>query len=246
MRHRRIEDGGGEGVHADAAVAPLDGEELGQAGDAALGGEVAGRAPLEAADAEDGAEVDDVAVALAQEVLRGGAAAVPQARQVRLHDLAEHVVVGVLRAPRAQVGDAGVVDEHVDRAEVVPGGLHERLDLLVVGHVAGDGEEAAARGLDERGRIAEAVEAAGGADDVGPALRQRRGPGDAEAVAGAGDDDRLAFHREHVVGHGGILRLGLWRGIVRAAALRARRSRGRARGRAAQGVSCALTTNRRR
>ena len=91
---------------------------------------------------------------------------------------------------RRDVLDAGIVDEHVDRAERLLGGLDHVGDLGRLGHVGGridrlDAEillDAGALLLD-RGLVAEAVD-----HHVGAVLGE--GAGDAEADAGgrAGDD----------------------------------------------------------
>ena len=111
------------------------------------------------------------AVALAEEVLRGPAAAVPEAREVGIDDLLEDLVIRMLGAPGTDVGDACVVDQHVDRAELIPGRFHQGLDLVVLAHVAGHGQAAPALALDQRACVAKAVEAARGSRRC-----RRRGP----------------------------------------------------------------------
>ena len=191
--HRRIEEVRGERVDADATVGPFARQQLRQVVYSALRSEVARRAPFEPAGPKDGADVDDVAVPLAQHVLGGRVAAVPQPREVRVEDVRERLRLRVLGPQAAGVGDAGVVDEHIDVPELIPRLLHHRRHLGRVGHVAADCRAAAAFGFDHRLRLFELVGASGGYDDVGAGIGQSGSKRQAETVARASDDRDFSF-----------------------------------------------------
>ena len=74
--------------------------------------------------------------------------------------------------------DAGVVDQHVDPAELRHGRVDQRLALRRVGDVGGHGDHPAAGGPDQLGGLLELLDAAGAQDQVGARLGQtlRRRP----------------------------------------------------------------------
>ena len=79
-------------------------------------------------------------------------------------------------------GHAGVVDQHVDPAEGVVGGVDQAVELVPVAHVGSDTARARRpRGLDLRGHRLAGVELAAGDDDVGPGVGEGRGPWPAPA-----------------------------------------------------------------
>src|SRR3990172_933870 len=122
-------------VHRDIVAHQLDGRGLGQADDAGLrccvvGDAYAGRLPL------NGADVDDTASVPVDKVRGRSAKAVEGAVQVGAHHrcplLCRHPAEGAVPA------DPGVVHEHVQTAQLLDGGLHQLLDLLMVRNVCLD------------------------------------------------------------------------------------------------------------
>jgi hypothetical protein len=95
----------------------------------------------------------------------------------------------LLEEARLEAG--GVVDEHVDAAEAVDGGLHRRLGVGAVGDVELDDEQIVRRADGLRHVVGVA---AGGDDRVARGERRLRDV-DAQAAAGAGDEPDL------LVGH---------------------------------------------
>jgi hypothetical protein len=183
-------------VDQDVLLLALEREGLGEAVDAELGHRVVGLAEV-AVDAGGRRGHDDAAVALvAHQAPRGGGALVA-AEDV---DLVDEVPVGLAHLLERDVAeDAGVVDEDVDLAEGVDGGLDDGvavLDRVVVG------DRGAAGGLDlvddlvgGRARLALAGEAAAEIvdDDLGAARREEQRVGAPQSATGAGDDRDLAI-----------------------------------------------------
>ena len=133
---------GGDDVGDDVVLGALLGEGLGEADHGELGSRVVGLAEV-AEQASGRGGVDDTAVLLLAEVGPGGAGALVRAADVDLEDEVPVLVLHVLEADVAQ--DAGVVDEHVDAAEGLDGGLD---DLLAVVDAVVVGDGLAAGGLD--------------------------------------------------------------------------------------------------
>ena len=106
---------------------------------------------------------------------------------------------GVSLGGRHRGADAGVVDQHVDPAELRHRRVDERLALVGVGDVGGHGEHPAAGVADQLGGLLEAVGPAGAEHHVGAGLGQPLRERDPEAAGGAGDDRDLAVQPEHVV-----------------------------------------------
>ncbi len=145
-------------------------------------------------DAGDRAEVDDVAVARADQMRQAEARHAHQPEHVRLDHLP---LVDVARLPDgvAAAREPGVVDEDVEPAEVGEGLLDEALAACRVGHVevpvaAGAGVHASP-GLGERPRRRGADPARRTGDDRPPAVesRHRREP------TGPGVNGRLKLNR---------------------------------------------------
>ena len=107
----------------------------------------------------------------------------------------ENLVVQLLghaHEVRIERGHPGVVDEHVDLAEAVVGGVDEAVELVPVADVAGDGQGLTARGrLHLLGHRLAVVELATGDDDVGARLGQAEHDGVSETAAATGDDGDL-------------------------------------------------------
>jgi hypothetical protein len=93
-------------------------------------------------------------------------------------------------------GDAGVVDEHVDVAELAVDSVDETVQLVPVADVAGIGEGAAAQGADLRGHRLAGIELAARDGDVRPHGREALGHLVAEPAAPARDQYDLAGHVE--------------------------------------------------
>ena len=111
--------------------------------------------------------------------------------QVELHDAFVEA-----RRDRRRIGrrcTAGVVDEYVDVAELVDGGLRDGLALVGVAHVAHDEGGGLATGAHRFGRWV-----AGTHDDVGAVLHERRRHDPADAFRAAGHDDALASEVERI------------------------------------------------
>ena len=128
-------------------------------------------------------------------------------------DLVDQIPVGVGHLGEALVAqDAGVVDYHVDPAEVVHGALH---DLLAVHHAVGVGNRSTTCGLDlfhhlqccfavgtfTLGAAAQIVD-----DDLGAMFGEQQGVGTANTTASAGYDNDLVFKTD--VAHGYLLARG--------------------------------------
>ena len=102
-------------------------------------------------------------------------------------------------------GDAGVVDQHVDRAERVLDGRDRALDARVVGDVERNARDPAAGICDLALQRGELVQLTGGEADRGAVLRQDPGEPLAEALRGAGDQRDAAGEVERIA-HSGLLR----------------------------------------
>jgi hypothetical protein len=107
-------------------------------------------------------------------------------------------VVGVLARGGVRRAQAGVVDQDVDPAELVHAGLHDLGAVLDRRHVGGHRDAAAPQPLDGGAGLLQALDAAGGDDDVGAGLGQAAGEVDAEPGRGAGDHGDLAVEAEAI------------------------------------------------
>ena len=97
-------------------------------------------------------------------------------------------------------GDARIVDEDVDAAEVLADPAEGFLDERKVGHVAFVGRGADAEGLRFGDRFGRALVRAGVHDgDVGAVLGERDRNGRADAARAAGDDRRFAFEKHKLL-----------------------------------------------
>ena len=93
---------------------------------------------------------------------------------------------------------AGVVDQHVDVAELGHRRVDQRLALVGVGDVGLHREHPAAGVAHQLGRLLQPVGTAGAEDHVGAGLGQPAGEGHAQAAGGAGHDGDLVVEPEHV------------------------------------------------
>ena len=144
---------------------------------------------------EDRADVDDRGPGLHHPA--AGLGHPVAAVEVDVDDRAE--LLGRLVGGRHRGADAGVVDQHVDPAELRHRRVDERLALVGVGDVGGHGEHLAAGVPDQLRGLLEAVGPPGAEHHVGPGLGQPLRERDAEPAGGAGDDGDLAVQPEHVV-----------------------------------------------
>ena len=94
--------------------------------------------------------------------------------------------------------DAGVVDEHVDAAERLHRGVDERLAVLGLGDVGGDGDRLPARLLDELLRLLQLLDPPGAERHVRARLGERLGERHAEPRRGPRHDRDLAVQLEPV------------------------------------------------
>ena len=194
LGHPRAGDRG-DGVDVDAALATLDREGVGQAVEAELGHRVVGLAEV-AVDPGGGGRVDDPAVALLAHHRPRRVGDPERAEHVHLVD---EVPVGLGHLGEGDVAeDAGVVDDDVDPAEGVDGGLDDRGalgDRVVVGDgLAAGGDDLRDDRVCRCGTLASApsVTAEVVDDDLRPAAREEEGVGAAETVARASDDRDFA------------------------------------------------------
>ncbi len=178
-----------------AHQAQLASDRLGETDDGVLGGRVrrsAGRAEL----AGLGGDVDDVAAVARDHPAERELHAEDHAVEVDVDHANRREVVLVDEAP--DLHDAGVVDQHVERAELLLGGCEECVERVSVGHV-------------ERQRDRARSELGGGltggvvvdvADrDLHPLAQQRLGGGPSDPARGARDSDRLSGEDAGLLGH---------------------------------------------
>ena len=92
---------------------------------------------------------------------------------------------------RLRHGAAGVVDDDVDAAERLDGGVHQALEGVQVAHVGDDGHGLAAGGADVGGDLVQLALGPGGQDHVGADVGVGAGDGGADAPATPGDDGHL-------------------------------------------------------
>jgi hypothetical protein len=151
--HRRLDRAGADGVDADPARRVFERGALGETEHAVLGG-VVGRASGVADQAAERRAVDDRAAALRAHLAQFVLHARPYAAQVDGRDAVEALGRFVGRVGERQ-HDAGVVERHVEPAELGDGAIDERGDLVFVGDVTGDAEGPMARGGQLVGRGAQ-------------------------------------------------------------------------------------------
>ena len=201
---------GSDRVGLDVVLGAFDGEHVGEADEAHLRSAVVGLAEVPE-DAGCGRGRDDAAVALLAHDLPRRSGHVECAAQVDVEDRVDQVGAHVVERLVAQ--DAGIVDDDVDRAERVDGGLDDRLATLWGSDRVGVGDCFASGGLDlvhhELGgalvrartvdRAAEVVD-----DDERTACRHHQRVLPAEAATRTSDDGHLAVETQirRCVSHG--------------------------------------------
>ena len=186
---------GADRVAGNAVIGRFDGHHLGHADNAVLGGDVGNflRARHQAVRRGD---IDDAAPLALLHAGDRGANAVKRRRQVDGYHRVPFVDREILDA--GDMLNAGIVDQHVERAEFFFGGRDHRRDFRGLGHVGRrikrlDAEflfEARALLLD-RVLVAETVE-----HDIGAVGGQRPRGGQPDAGGGTGDQSRFAFEHE--------------------------------------------------
>ncbi len=145
-----------------------------------MAGEVAGH----------GSGVDDVAVAVLEEVWEERLVPVDDAPQVHADDPSPVVEV---HGPAAHgTGDSGVVAHEVHPTEALEGGVAQPVDGLGVGHVRGDSNDVDAAALHALGRLVEARDLYICEDDVHPYVGEAFGERTPHATRRARDDGGLS------------------------------------------------------
>jgi hypothetical protein len=137
----------------------------------------------------DRGDGDEVTAALPLEVRQRGSDPMQQAAHVDVdHPVPLVDQQGVQPRQRHHIG---VVDVHVDPAVAFGGGVHERDDVLAVGHVETVHIRLAARGLDLLRDLGKAVLATGAHDHLVALAGEPERGGPTNTAARAGDQDNL-------------------------------------------------------
>jgi hypothetical protein len=192
----RLDEARGDRVHAHALGPELARPGLGEADDAELRGRIV-RLPEVAVDADDAAGVEDHARALRDQGIDHGLGTMEDPAQVDVDDGVELLQRHLLQ-PRV-LGDAGVVDEHVDTAEL---GLHRGdhgVDLGAVGDVDDEAQRPHAHGVAGGNRGVDALAPHVAGDDDRALARELQRRGQADALGGTGDDADLVLQSHGVV-----------------------------------------------
>ena len=204
--HRGLNVARGDGVDGDVAAGEFAGEGLGEADEAGFGGGVVGLAGL-ASFADDGRDVDDAAPAGFEHGLHAGLGYEEGAGEVGGEDV---VPVFALHAEgKGVAGDAGVVDEDIDAAEVGDDGAGAVLDGVFAGDIerVGAGASAGAavgigcagEGVDFADDLGELVGAAGGEGDGDAELGETDGAGATDSLGCSGDEGDAPGETAHLL-----------------------------------------------
>src|SRR3990170_736820 len=189
----------GDGVAGDAVAPEVAGDDAGKAGDAGLGGAVV-RLAGDAAQARDGGEVHDPAVALLPHEHGGRLDRVEVALEVDGDDGVPFLLAHV--EDHAVAEDARDVDQDVDAAEGVDTLADHALAAGKFGDAVVVGDRRPTGGaylldylLGGAGVVTAAVDVDAGVvdDDAGALFREGYGYGAADAATGAGDDGIASF-----------------------------------------------------
>ena len=176
-----------DGVHGDVDLGPFLRQRLGEAVDAGLGRRVVHLAVL-AGLAVDRADVHDAPELALAHALDDVAAHVEAAGQVGADDLVPGIEAHLVQ--RAVPGDAGVVHQHLDRAEVLLDALDALATRLEIADVEAEGRDP--------GAVLECLGAIGAAHVIGchtvARRRQRLGDGAADAARPARDHCHASCH----------------------------------------------------
>ena len=120
----------------------------------------------------------------------------------------QHLVVQRLRDIRRTAVErrhAGVVDQHVDLAEMSVNRVDQPVYLIPVADVAAMGESAPAERLDLLRHGLARIGLAAGDRDIGAGRRETQRHFPSHTAAAAGDQDDLAGHIDDVLGHRAFL-----------------------------------------
>ena len=137
--------------------------------------------------AQGGRDVDERAATLGPELTQRNRTAVDRPQQVGVDDLGVVTQRNLLEAPQRR--DAGVVDPHVNPAELCHRGTSQLLDLLGVGDIGRNCQCGATGGAAGIGDRLQDLRAAGGKDDRRARLREGDGGGVPDAAGGASNDN---------------------------------------------------------
>ena len=190
LRHL-VEDRGArrgrrDAVHRDVVARQLLAERLGQRDDAGLRRRIGDRVRI-ALLAGDRGDVDDAAVVLRDHQRHHGAAAEELAVEVDAHHLRPGLR-RILPGRHVRPGDAGVVDQDVDAAERLHGGVARGFDLGELGDVDRDGDRPCRACRARRAVFVGELAVAIPDRDRGAGLEQPRDDRPADALGAAGDD----------------------------------------------------------
>src|SRR5262249_56869922 len=105
--------------------------------------------------------------------------------EVDLHHGAKHLLAA--RAEVPETADAGVVDQDVEPAKVIGGGVQQSSAVVIAGDVADEGQDIGAVRVQLPGQFVESVSGAGGDGHTGPFADGEAGEGPADAAGGTGD-----------------------------------------------------------
>ena len=142
--------------HADAGRSDLLPERLREPHDAPFREVVDGRSRVRHAPRDRGHVHDVASIGMAEQWQRG-LRGVEEAEQVHVHHLAP--LIGVRALDRAEQHHARVVDQAVEAAHRLVGGMDEVVRARLVGHVDGQGDRASAVALDPALQLLQAIRA---------------------------------------------------------------------------------------
>src|SRR3954468_4844031 len=201
LRQLGLDQAGRDGVNRHPAAGDLDGQGRGESNQSRLGGGVV-RLSRVGPEADDRRDVDHPAEAPAHHRADRLAREPEGRRQVDVDDAAPFIVA----QPHREVvrGDAGIVDEHQDRAEVVAYAREHLVGRRGIGNVGDDCEGGTAVVLDRAGDRFGAVPVAGVVHGDGPAIGGQ-GPrgGCTDSAGGAGDQRTTSVLDARVLRGGG-------------------------------------------
>lgn len=198
FRAGSADEGGGDGVDGDVMAAPFDGEAFGEVGDGGFGHAVDGLRG-EGDEASLGTHVDDDALFPGDHDAGGGLAGEESAFEIYGESIVKiffaDIFGGIFR------GDAGVVDENIQAAELFDGVVDGFEDLIHAADVHLQRENFAAELADFRGEAGVGVQIAEAEGDVRAGVRESEGDGATKAAGGAGDQGDLAVDGEAGIIH---------------------------------------------
>src|SRR5690606_31393145 len=144
----------------------------------------------------DRGDVDELAAALALHQRQPGGDAVQHAADVHVDHPVPFVQLEGVQA--GQRHHAGIVDDHVDPAELLAGVVDEGLGALAAGDVQPAEQCRTARLVDLSGECLQTFHPSRTQYDLGALVRQQTRGGFADATAGTGYEDDFAADVRHV------------------------------------------------